>query len=350
MRGWAALTTLAWLAACAEGGAVRRTEVRLADGSTRPVWVAGAGRDTVLAVPGGPGLPGRYLAEALAPLGASHTVIVAEAPGAGLRARQATGEGSYDPTWLAADLDTLRLALGLRRVTLVAHDHGALVAARFAIDRPGHVARLVLVAPFPPRHRYVNSLVLRGAPPSVDTALRAAIADSSLWREPARACPAVWPAYLAPNVEPDSAVVRALALPLCEAGDDALRAVMPIREAGYRALPNWEWRDSLRAVPVPTLVIAGTRDTLLLHAQRSWAAWMPDARIVELAAGALAPWMADGDAVIGAVAAFLAGGDVAGSRRPALHEVVAPGDTVAPPGVSDTTFRRVMDSLAGPRR
>jgi pimeloyl-ACP methyl ester carboxylesterase len=320
------------------------------DGSKRTVWVAGTGPDTVLAVPGGPGLPGRYLAEALAPLGAAHTVIVAEAPGAGLRAGAGRGPAAYDPTSLAADLDTLQRALGVGRATLLGHDHGALVVARYAIERPDRVARLVLLAPFAPRYRYFNSLVLRGLPAPVDSALRAAIADSSLWRDPARACPAIWPAYLAPNVERDIAVIKALASPICDASPDALRAVLPIREAGHRALPNWEWRDSLRAVAAPALVVAGVRDTLLTHAQRSWAAWMPEARIVELDADALAPWVADRAGVTGAIATFLAGGEPKGARRPALREVVAPGDTVPPPGVDEAAFRQVMDSLEGPRR
>jgi hypothetical protein len=146
-------------------------------------------------------------------------------------------------------------------------------------------------------------------------------------------------------VEGDSAVVRALRAPLCRADVAALRAVAPTKEGAYHALANWEWRDSLRQLRVPALVIVGTRDALLMHAQRSWAGYLPGATLVEAGVSSLAPWIAQPSLIAGALAEFLEGRPVEDARRPTLVELAAPGDTVPPPGVDSAMYRAELDSI-----
>jgi pimeloyl-ACP methyl ester carboxylesterase len=159
------------------------------------------------------------------------------------------------------------------------------------------------------------------------------VADSVPHRDPARFCREAWPFYLSPHLERDSAVVR------------ALRAVAPTKEGAYHALANWEWRDSLRQLRVPALVIVGTRDTLLAHAQRSWAGYLPDATLVEASVSSLAPWIARPSLISGALGEFLQGNAVDEARRPTLVELAAPGDTVPPPGVDSALYRATLDSI-----
>jgi proline iminopeptidase len=48
-----------------------------------------------------------------------------------------------------ADLDAVRLHLGLDRVTLVGYSWGALLGMLYALERPAHVERLLLISPAP---------------------------------------------------------------------------------------------------------------------------------------------------------------------------------------------------------
>lgn len=347
-KGTALVAAMLALAACAGKPASETRIVQLAETGAAPrrAWVAGQGPDTLIALAGGPGLPGEYLAEALAQLGPRHTVVVWEAPGSGLRASGAARSASLEIDSLADDLARFVTRLGVERVTLVAHDFGALVAARHAMRFPERTERLALIAPVPLRHVYHTAMRLRPADTAAMAILMRLIADSVPARDPVRFCREAWPFYLAPHPERDSAVVRALRAPLCRAPEVALRAVAPTKEAAYHSLANWEWRDSLRQLRVPTLVIVGTRDTLLLHAQRSWAGYVPGAAVVEASASSLAPWIASPGLISEALAAFLEGRSVAHARHPTPAELAAPGDTVPPPGVDSVSYRVTLDSLA----
>ena len=76
-------------------------------------------------------------------------VLLYDLRGHGKSERPATGYGLAE---MAADLEALLdLHFGDEPATLVGHSWGALTALRFALRRPGRVARLVLVeAPLPP--------------------------------------------------------------------------------------------------------------------------------------------------------------------------------------------------------
>ena len=79
----------------------------------------------------------------------SHRVLLYDLRGHGRSARSAKG---YDTATLAGDLGALLDVLGWREpIALVGHSYGALVAMRFALDRPERVGKLALVeAPLPP--------------------------------------------------------------------------------------------------------------------------------------------------------------------------------------------------------
>lgn len=335
------------LAACTGRRATEPRIARLeqAGGASRPAWVVGQGPDTLVALAGGPGLPGEYLAWALAPLGRRHTVVVWEAPGSGLRAADAERPARLEIDSLASDLAQFLALLRVDRATLVAHDFGALVAARHAMLQPERTARLALIAPAPLRHVYHTAMRLRPVDSAAMATLMRLVADSVPDRDPARFCREAWPFYLAPHLERDSAVVRALRGPLCRAEAGALRAIAPTKEGAYHALANWEWRDSLRQLRVPTLVIVGTHDALLVHAQRSWAGYLPGAAFVEAGVSSLAPWIARPSLISGALAAFLQGLSVHAARHPTPVELAAPGDTVPPPGIDSIAYRATLDSI-----
>ncbi|GGJ64057.1 alpha/beta fold hydrolase [Streptomyces brasiliensis] len=107
---------------------------------------AGDGPAVLLLHGGGPGTTGRssYVRN-IAELAEGHRVIVPDLPGYG---RSSKGVDPADPFGHLADgVRGLLDRLGLDRVHLVGHSYGGACALRLALDTPGRVDRMVLVAP-----------------------------------------------------------------------------------------------------------------------------------------------------------------------------------------------------------
>jgi pimeloyl-ACP methyl ester carboxylesterase len=83
----------------------------------------------------------------MARLAATNRVIAPDLRGAGRSSKPA---GGYDKKTLAEDIRALALSLGLKRIRLVGHDIGLMVAYAYAAQHPAEIDRLVLMDAFLP--------------------------------------------------------------------------------------------------------------------------------------------------------------------------------------------------------
>ncbi len=112
------------------------------------IWyrVAGNGPGTPLVVlHGGPGAPSYYMAS-LARLGTERPVIFYDQLGAG-RSDRPTDTTLWRVTRFMAELDSLRDHLGLRRIHLLGHSWGAMLATDYLLAKPKGVRSLILASP-----------------------------------------------------------------------------------------------------------------------------------------------------------------------------------------------------------
>ena len=103
----------------------------------------GVGKELVIVVAGGPGMPREYFQPAMSPLGRYATLVYYDR-----RADVLSTRPPHDYVTIseqADDLDTLRRTIGYRRVTLLAHSFGSAIALNYALRYPEHVKRLILV-------------------------------------------------------------------------------------------------------------------------------------------------------------------------------------------------------------
>ncbi len=110
-------------------------------GGRRMTYVPCGQGPPLVCVPGGPGLPGDHFGT-LGGLDRDWSLIRPDWRGAGIS--DAPQDGRHGVRDYADDLEQLRLALGLERMTLYSHSFGSLVASYYAVHRPDHVDRLVL--------------------------------------------------------------------------------------------------------------------------------------------------------------------------------------------------------------
>jgi pimeloyl-ACP methyl ester carboxylesterase len=95
---------------------------------------------------GGPGFSGRTLGD-LGGLGDRFELVVLDPRGTG--GSTVPADGGYRQENYIADLEELRLHLGLEKIDLLGHSHGGFVAMAYAGAHPQRVRRLVLVATAP---------------------------------------------------------------------------------------------------------------------------------------------------------------------------------------------------------
>ena len=112
------------------------------------IWyrVVGTGPGTPLVVlHGGPGAPSYYMAS-LARLGTERPVIFYDQLGAG-RSDRPTDTTLWQIPRFMAELDSLRVHLGLRKIHLLGHSWGTMLATDYLLAKPTGVQSVILASP-----------------------------------------------------------------------------------------------------------------------------------------------------------------------------------------------------------
>lgn len=249
-------------------------------------WKTEGSGPPIVVIHGGPGLDHGSLAADLAPLAKTHTLVYYDQRGGG---RSSLPE---DVSLLTIDdhvrdLEKLRIALGLERMTVLAHSFGPAIAALYAIEHPDRIERMIFLGPIPPRkgtffEDYGKTLESRLSDEQ-RTSAGAAIANIESGKDVVAACRVYWevstPPRLAKGVP--ASVVKA---DLCTAPAEAIRYGMTkTGDATWGSMGDWDWREKLRAVKAPTLVIHGDEDAIPLAQVREWVPALPDARLIVVA-------------------------------------------------------------------
>jgi proline iminopeptidase len=288
--------------------------VRVAGGDSLYYRLYGLGPDTLVALHGGPALSSAYLEAALAPLARKHAVLFYDQRGRGRSSAVRPDSLSYAQD--LSDLEEVRAHFGMDSVTLIGHHWGAGLAFGYTLRHPDHVRRLLLLAPIAHEARFIYQLALAAN----DTAARARWmkareqhADSL---EPEEFCRQFWGFGFSPSEVTAPAIVRQLAPEMCEGTVERLRHRGTAQLQLMGSLGNWSWRDSLRQVSRPSLVIVGTDSPALAASARLWARQIPGARSIFVGQMALFPWLEAREEFARTVEQFLSGGWPQGAVRP----------------------------------
>jgi len=206
------------------------------------------------------------------------------------------------------DLERLRAALAIERMSLLGWSYHGGVCARYALAHPARVERLVLVAPMPPRRephweRYLERAVAALDPDAL-ASLERDRRDGLPTHDPARFCRRASRVFLRAMVADPSAVERMRSEPCAPPNEDFDRASLQ-SEAIIAVLGRWDWRAELAALETPTLVVQGDADALPAESAAEWAEAVPDARLELLAGVGHLPWLEAPEPFTELVGAFL---------------------------------------------
>lgn len=273
------------------------------DGTELSYREAGIG-DPLVCLPGGPLLASSYFGD-LGGLAATRRLILLDHRGTGDSAAPEDPE-TYRIDRMVADVEALRVHLGLERLDILAHSAGANLAMLYTIAHPDRVSRLTLITP---GTRAV------GFPLSMEP-IRAQLLTRS--EEPW--FPAAWEAFQRAEEGDESEETWTAIMPVYYG------AWTPAAQAHAAALPADEEKQeihfaegvftpeatiaALATVELPILILAGSRDPgPTPERAKELAALFPKARVrfeVQPGAGHF-PWVDDPAAFGALVAEWLAG-------------------------------------------
>ena len=267
--------------------AVREGYLTTSDSARLFYRVIGHGADTLIAIHGGPGVDLESIAGDFAPLGDRHVVIFYDQRGAG------RSELPKDTTRLAvarqiADLDDVRTHFGLRRVTLVAHSYGPLLAASYAIAHPEAVKRMVFFGPVPPRRGDFWQRFAANMSQRLDSAARRRQADAnkrlaSPNEDTRQACRDYWAVGMRPRLAEPDRTLPLIKSDLCASDPAGIRYGLTITNRVVMAsYGNWDLRDQLRHLGVPTLVVHGEQESIPMDLVEEWVTSLPRARLFKV--------------------------------------------------------------------
>ncbi|MBI4542409.1 MAG: alpha/beta hydrolase [Gemmatimonadetes bacterium] len=234
-------------------------------------WV-GEGGPTIVVLHGGPGASHDYLRPQFDALACGRTLLYYDQRGGG----KSQPPPSVPLGWKdhVADLVMIVAGQGLAPATLLGFSWGGLLALLFALEHPGLVSRLALVAPAPTypeaRRQYDAEFGARQAAPAIAQA-RAALSRSRLRER-----------------DPDAFWRRAFELSVAGYFKDPARArrLTPFRvsarakHAVWGSLRGTDLRERLPSVSAETLILHGRYDPVPLSASEALASRLPNARLV----------------------------------------------------------------------
>lgn len=269
--------------------------------------VVGAGADTIVVLHGGPGFTMDYLAADLEPLAARHALLFYDQRGAG-RSTLVSDSASLDAQRFAEDLEAVRKQFRIRRLTLFAHSWGAGVAALYGIRYPERVGRLIIVGGLPLRGGELTDAFARldarrdsAAQHRVQQLRAARLARPG----DAAACRSYYQVAFVASYG-DTTAARRRRGDFCAGTPAALaNKINNVDRFTMRSIGDWDWRQSLRVVNAPALVIHGMADFIPVASARAWATALPNARLLLLDGIGHFPYVEVPDRFFRAVEEFL---------------------------------------------
>jgi proline iminopeptidase len=248
--------------------------------------MAGRGKDTIVMLHGGPGLNMGYFAPDMELLAASFVLIFYDQRGNG-RSSIITDSGKLNLNAHIEDLEAVRRHFKIKRMSILGHSWGAMLAARYALTYPDRVSKMVFSSPGPLRRNPSYPQAIANISKWMDSStlkqlneLRAARTDTS--KDAQATCREFWKlfakGYFAnPH---DTLMIKRMKGDFCTASSEGIRNGLRVSAYTWASLGEWDWRKDLHQLKNAVLIITGTKDIVPMDAVREWKDALHNARLI----------------------------------------------------------------------
>ena len=289
--------------------------------------VVGQGRETLVAVHGGPGNSLESIRADLEPLAKGRRVIYYDQRGQGRSDLIADGKKlGYENH--VADLEALRQHFKLDKMTLYGNSWGGLLISLYAVAHPDRVERMVLGNPAPPIRGFLDDMQdeisrrmndLYTAPQRERYALVVRPENWLKASDPVAICREF--SLLVLTVYTHSRTMDiGFKSDVCAGPKESVRQWRTTNYSVWRSLGDFNLVPKLGAVKAPVLVIHGVADVIPLRGSEFWAAGYPNGRLLLIERSGHISHVERPDVFFPAVETFLKGSfpaDAKKAERPA---------------------------------
>ncbi len=224
-----------------------------------------------------------WLADDFGPLVEGRTLVFYHMRGRG--GSDAVTDASQVPDgYEVRDLESVRLHLGIERMSLIGWSMSGGTVAQYAMAHPAHVERLVLMCPISLQSASLKNSVER------EEVLAARIDPDGLARleelkatnfhlsDPVEYCHEYQKVYSVRQFGKPHALASKKS-DQCQYPNEWPRNLLALYQMHPPRDP-WDWRSEVSRLEVPVLVIHGEEDTIPLASSEEWASTLPDAHLL----------------------------------------------------------------------
>jgi pimeloyl-ACP methyl ester carboxylesterase len=212
------------------------------------------------------------------------------------------------------DLEAVRRYFGLERMALLGSSYHAAITALYALDYPEHLERMLLVSPITPRRPgewaqetpTSEELIYPPGIPRLEEMRREGVDRD----DPVAFCRAWFNYFLLPAQMSQLAAASRFPLDdICSFPNEWPQNTMTLY---FRhiipKIKGWDFRQRLRELRQPLLVMQGTDDLVPEEASREWAAYAGDGRFLRIDGSGSHPYIERPQEFFRAAEAFFNGG------------------------------------------
>ena len=204
------------------------------------------------------------------------------------------------------DLDAVRRHFGLEKISLIGWSYFGGVVARYAMEFPKRVERLVMVCGPPirrlPHSEAVNRIMaerLNAVAPGILQELNATSPpDPEKLRQ-------FW--ELLREVRTGRKPARPMRGDPSKTPNERVEKVVAVFSRATQTQGDWDWREDARRVTCPALYVFGTADILPVEAAQEWAEFLPNARVLKMDGIGHFPSLEDPEQFFAALESFFSG-------------------------------------------
>ncbi len=206
------------------------------------------------------------------------------------------------------DLEALRDALGIEKMALLGWSAWGMEMAVYTLRHPNRVTRLIQMSPIPP----AASIMRENGDARAVTVDRTALErldrrnDVGEFAETPEAYCRLRYAITDPAYFVDSQLAKMLP-DVCVHENEWRKNIRPYFSALFESYGEYDWRDDLKGLRIPRLIIHGREDDIPFASAKAWAAGHPEARLLILSPSGHVPYIEKKEAVIEAIETFLGG-------------------------------------------
>jgi len=230
-------------------------------------------------------------------------------------------DGSPDPTRVTLrsdlrDLDTVIRWTRAKKVSLIGTSYYGGLVARYAMEKPQNVDRVVMVGALP----LESSTLFSYAPPERAVrvpeeerkALEARRAGGLESKDPVEYCRQYW--ALESRLSVARAEAGGLIADRCDFPNEWPRNITWWAKSIFDSLGSWNWTFEASTLRAPVLLLHGTGDLRVPpESSKQWRDRLPHGELLMIEGAGHSPWWDAPETIFPAVGAFLRGGSLGGA-------------------------------------